>query len=51
MARTIGSKNKDKIAAPDTILLSAEARIELLANLLLDRILEEQTPTEVENAG
>ena len=51
MARTVGSRNKDKLTVPDTVLLSTEARIELLANLLIDRILEEQTSIEVDNAA
>lgn len=41
MARTKGSKNKNSSALPDYALLSTEARIEVLANLIVDKIYED----------
>lgn len=41
MARTKGSKNKNSSASPDYALLSTEARIEVLANLIVDKIYED----------
>ena len=43
MARTKGSTNKVKVHLPDICALSSEQRIELLANLIIDRILDDQT--------
>ena len=41
MARTTGSTNKNPPAVPDTVLLTTEERIEFLANLIVDRMLED----------
>jgi hypothetical protein len=41
MARTKGSKNKNS-ATPSFVELSAEERINLLANLIVDKIVEDQ---------
>lgn len=43
MARTRGAKNKISVTLPDICVLTPEQRIELLANLIIDRILEDQT--------
>ncbi len=42
MARRKGSINKNPPAAPDTIQLSTEERLEFLANLIVERILEDK---------
>jgi hypothetical protein len=42
MPRPIGSKNKNSSALPEYSMLSSQQRIELLANLIVDRILEDQ---------
>lgn len=42
MARLKGSKNKVTVTLPDECNLLPEQRIELLANLIIDRILEDQ---------
>lgn len=41
MARTKGSKNKNSVVLPDVCALSPEQRLELLANLIVDRILDD----------
>lgn len=41
MARTKGSKNKNSSALPDYALLSTENRIEVLANLIVDKIFDD----------
>jgi hypothetical protein len=41
MARTKGSKNKNSSALPDYVLLSTESRIEVLANLIVDKIFDD----------
>lgn len=42
MARLKGSKNKNSDKQPITSSLSTQERIHLLANLIIDRILEDQ---------
>jgi len=42
MARTKGSKNKITSVLPDICNLTPKERIDLLANLIIDRILEDQ---------
>lgn len=42
MARTKGSVNKEPQRVPETIQLTNEQRLEFLANLITDRILEDQ---------
>jgi hypothetical protein len=46
MARLKGSKNKNSSALPEYSLLTSEQRIEVLANLIVDRILEDQNSGE-----
>lgn len=41
MARTKGSKNRNSSALPDYATLPTEARIEVLANLIVDKIYED----------
>lgn len=41
MARPKGSKNKNSSALPDYALLTTEERIQVLANLIVDRIYED----------
>jgi len=43
MSRTQGSKNKQAIAVPDTVLFTTEERIEFIASLIVDRIVEDET--------
>ena len=42
MARPIGSKNKIAKPLPPTYYLSSEERVVMLANIIVDRILEGQ---------
>jgi hypothetical protein len=42
MARTKGSTNKEPQRVPETVQLTTEQRLEFLANLITDRILEDQ---------
>jgi hypothetical protein len=42
MGRLKGSLNKNSIMRPSTSTLSSDERIRLLANLIIDRILEDQ---------
>jgi hypothetical protein len=42
MGRTKGSKNKDSMARPDTSELSVDERLQLVANLIIDRIQEDE---------
>lgn len=42
MARPKGSKNKNSSALPAYAVLTTEERINLLANLIVDRIIEDQ---------
>jgi hypothetical protein len=42
MARTKGSKNKNSSALPQYSALSTEQRVTVLANLIVDRIVEDQ---------
>ena len=42
MARPVGSKNKIAKSLPPTYYLSSEERIVMLANIIVDRILEDQ---------
>ena len=44
MSRTKGSTNKEKPS--DTFDMSADDRIKLLANLIVDRIIDEQSATK-----
>jgi len=46
MARHIGSKNKKAKALPAEYYLSSEQRVEMLANIIVDRIigLEDELP-------
>ena len=46
MARLKGSKNKNSSALPEYSLLTSEQRIVVLANLIVDRILEDQNSGE-----
>lgn len=41
MARTKGSKNQNSSALPDYATLPVEQRIEILANLIVDKIYED----------
>jgi len=41
MARPKGSKNKNSSALPDYALLTTEQRVEVLANLIVDKIYED----------
>jgi hypothetical protein len=41
MGRTIGSRNKNAGEAPATMQMSPEERLQYLANLIIDRLLEE----------
>jgi len=43
MARPKGSKNKNSSALPQYAALSTDERLEVLANLIVDKILEDQT--------
>lgn len=43
MARPKGSKNKNSSALPQYTALSTDERLEVLANLIVDKILEDQT--------
>jgi hypothetical protein len=43
MARTKGSQNKDMMIRPATSELTVEERIQLLANLIVDRVADDQT--------
>lgn len=43
MARRKGSTNKNPPAAPDTTQLTTEQRLEFLANLIVERILDDKT--------
>jgi len=40
MSRSQGTVNKE-LAVPDTVRLTTEERVELLANLIVDRIVED----------
>lgn len=43
MSRPKGSKNKEqKLATPDTVLFSTEERIMFLADIIVDRIAEDE---------
>ncbi len=42
MARTKGSLNKEPARIPHTVLLTTDERLEFLANVIVDRILEDQ---------
>ena len=42
MSRPKGSTNKNPPAVPDTVIFSTEERLELIANLIVERILEDQ---------
>jgi hypothetical protein len=42
MARTKGSHNKDAMIRPVTSELTVEERIQLLANLIVDRVADDQ---------
>lgn len=41
MARPKGSKNKNSSALPDYALLTTEQRVEVLANLIVDKIYDD----------
>lgn len=43
MARPKGTKNKVSVTLPEVCNLSSSERIELLANLMIDRILDDQS--------
>ena len=44
MSRPQGSRNKEqKLATPDTVLFSTEERIKFLADLIVTRIVEDET--------
>lgn len=42
MSRPLGSPNQQAIAVPDTINLSTQERIEFLAALIVERIIEDR---------
>ena len=42
MARPKGSKNKNSVADPPSLAMSTQEKITFLANLIVDRILEDQ---------
>lgn len=42
MARTRGSKNKNSSAVPRYTALTTQERVVMLANLIIDRVLEDQ---------
>lgn len=42
MARTKGSKNKDLSIRPETCKLTTEERLQLVANLIVDRIMHDK---------
>lgn len=41
MSRPKGSKNSQSLATPDTVQFTTEQRIVFIANLIVDRILED----------
>jgi hypothetical protein len=43
MSRSQGSKNKQAIAVPDTVLFTTDERIEFIASLIVNRIIEDET--------
>jgi len=43
MSRPTGSTNKDPSVAPDSIEYTTEQRLEFVANLIVERIIEDQT--------
>lgn len=47
MARTKGAKNKESTRLPSTMMLSTEERIEFLATILVDRIMDAQTKSSL----
>lgn len=49
MARTKGSKNKLQ-PVTETVLMTPEARIELLANLLIERLIDEKAKVDTSHA-
>ena len=56
MSRTKGSKNQQAIATPDTVQFSTEERILLIAELIADRIAEDEADgftllTKIQEAG
>jgi hypothetical protein len=40
MARTVGSKNQNLMVRPPTSLLTTEERMQLVASLIVDRIID-----------
>ena len=46
MSRPIKSTSKQSLAIPDTVSLTSEQRIEFLANLIVDRIIEDKANGE-----
>lgn len=42
MSRPKGSKNQQAIATPDTVQFSVEERIKFIADLIVDRIAEDE---------
>jgi hypothetical protein len=46
MGRTKGSLNKGIAPIPDTISLTTEERLQFLANLIVDRIIEDQSDSK-----
>ncbi len=41
MAKTIGSKNQEKVTLPTTCSLDVQERLELLAKIIVDRITDD----------
>lgn len=41
MSRTKGSKNKNPVAVPDTVNFTTEQRLEFIATLIVERMLED----------
>lgn len=42
MSRPKGSKNKNVVASPPSLAMPTEEKVTFLANLIVDRILEDQ---------
>lgn len=51
MSRRKGVKNKSVAGVPTTLQLSIEERIELLANVIVDRIVEERSQKQLSHSA
>ena len=47
MARTIGSKNQQTATLPTTCNLEVQQRLELLAKIIVDRLMENDSDTKL----